>query len=232
MITRDSTGTLTATGGAYGAAGIGGRAGLNLSGSTEKYATGTIVIEGGDIQATGGAYWLPGLLEHMGGAGIGTGLYGIGGSVTIEGGKVVAEGGRNTAAGIGGGEAGAVDSIQIGGSNGKRPYVKASSYKEDGNRYGAGIGSGYNSTSGLNLPCGEIKILSGHVIAEGNIGHGGFSSWDGNAQGTGSVDIAKDVELELTEGTITPRGKCTFGKKVFQITAYVISCQMENIQQM
>lgn len=220
VITSDSTGTLTATGGAYGAAGIGGRAGLNLSGSTEKYATGTIVIEGGDIQATGGAYWLPGLLEHMGGAGIGTGLYGIGGSVTIEGGKVVAEGGRNTAAGIGGGEAGAVDSIQIGGSNGKRPYVKASSYKEDGNRYGAGIGSGYNSTSGLNLPCGEIKILSGHVIAEGNIGHGGFSSWDGNAQGTESVDIAKDVELELTEGTITPRGKCTFGKKVFQITAY------------
>lgn len=220
VITSDSTGTLTATGGAYGAAGIGGRAGLNLSGSTEKYATGTIVIEGGDIQATGGAYWITGLLEHMGGAGIGTGLYGIGGSVTIKGGNVVAKGGRNTAAGIGGGEAGAVDSIQIGGLNGEWPYVEASSYKEDGNRYGAGIGSGYNSTSGLNLPCGEIKILSGHVIAEGNIGHGGFRSWDGNAQGTGSVDIAKDVELELTEGTITPRGECTFGKKVFQITAY------------
>lgn len=219
LITKESTGRLTATGGGYGAAGIGGRATVpDYENTIISYKTGTIEIQGGNIHAVGGDCWLMGSAVHLGGAGIGTGMYGIGGTVRILGGTVKAEGGRDTGAGIGGGDNGAVDSIQIGGKEGEAPEVEASSWNV---KYGAAIGSGRNAQSGLKLSCGTINIFSGNLKVKGNIGYGGIDKNEGNEQIGGSVDISEQVKLKLTDGTIEPRGTtCTFGKKTFQMTVY------------
>ena len=69
VITEQSNGSLKAVGGAYGAAGIGGKADAvsyfhgaletkNFDGT--KYGTGRIIIKGGTIAAEGGAYWVSG----------------------------------------------------------------------------------------------------------------------------------------------------------------------------
>ena len=113
VITENSTGSLKAVGGAYGAAGIGGNADAvsYFHGSLEtkdfdgtEYGTGTIIIKGGTIAAEGGVYWVSGVTDYQGGAGIGTGSYGIGGTIEILGGTITAEGGKLTGAGIGGGK--------------------------------------------------------------------------------------------------------------------------------
>ena len=219
IITKESTGSLTATGGGYGAAGIGGRATApDYENTIISYKTGTIEIQGGNIHAVGGDYWFRGSAVRLGGAGIGTGMYGIGGTVRILGGTVKAEGGRETGAGIGGGDNGAVDSIQIGEKNGEAPEVEASSYNV---QYGAAIGSGRNAQLNLKLSCGTINIFSGNLKVKGNIGYGGIDKNGDNEQIGGSVDISEQVKLELTDGTIEPRGTtCTFGKKAFQMTVY------------
>lgn len=219
IITKESTGSLTATGGGYGAAGIGGRATVpDYENTIISYKTGTIEIQGGNIHAVGGDYWFRGSAVRLGGAGIGTGMYGIGGTVRILGGTVKAEGGRETGAGIGGGDNGAVDSIQIGEKNGEAPEVEASSYNV---QYGAAIGSGRNAQLNLKLSCGTINIFSGNLKVKGNIGYGGIDKNGDNKQIGGSVDISEQVKLELTDGTIEPRGTtCTFGKKAFQMTVY------------
>lgn len=219
IITKESTGSLTATGGGYGAAGIGGRATVpDYENTIISYKTGTIEIQGGNIHAVGGDYWFRGSAVRLGGAGIGTGMYGIGGTVRILGGTVKAEGGRETGAGIGGGDNGAVDSIQIGEKNGEAPEVEASSWNV---KYGAAIGSGRNAQLNLKLSCGTINIFSGNLKVKGNIGYGGIDKNGDNEQIGGSVDISEQVKLELTDGTIEPRGTtCTFGKKAFQMTVY------------
>ena len=96
IIGEESTGSLTATGGYYGA-GIGG--GMVVAG-------GNVTISGGMVTARGGAN----------AAGIGGGDTGAGGNVTISGGIVTATGG-NQGAGIGGGfgRSGGTNTI-IGGS--------------------------------------------------------------------------------------------------------------------
>jgi len=93
VIMGESIGTLSATGGSYGA-GIGGGV----------YGTGgNITISGSTVTATGGIY---------SGAGIGGGFYGAGGNITISGGTVTATGGFfDGAAGIGGGLYGAGGNI-------------------------------------------------------------------------------------------------------------------------
>lgn len=219
IITKESTGSLTATGGGYGAAGIGGRATVpDYENTIISYKTGTIEIQGGNIHAVGGDYWFRGSAVRLGGAGIGTGMYGIGGTIRILGGTVKAEGGIATGAGIGGGDNGAVDSIQIGEENGEAPEVEASSHDV---KYGAAIGSGRNAQLNLKLSCGTINIFSGNLKVKGNIGYGGIDKNGDNKQIGGSVDISEQVKLELTDGTIEPRGTtCTFGKKAFQMTVY------------
>ena len=219
IITKESTGSLTATGGGYGAAGIGGRATApDYENTIISYKTGTIEIQGGNIHAVGGDYWFRGSAVRLGGAGIGTGMYGIGGTIRILGGTVKAEGGIATGAGIGGGDNGAVDSIQIGEENGEAPEVEASSHDV---KYGAAIGSGRNAQLNLKLSCGTINIFSGNLKVKGNIGYGGIDKNGDNKQIGGSVDISEQVKLELTDGTIEPRGTtCTFGKKAFQMTVY------------
>ena len=223
VITEQSNGSLKAVGGAYGAAGIGGKAGsTGYEGANEEYGTGKIIIKGGTIEAVGGDWWVRADNYH-GGAGIGTGLYGIGGTIEILGGRITAAGGRETGAGIGGGAGGGVDTIVIGGENGEAPNITVSSYNNKTSGYqGAAIGTGWNGVSDLKLSCGDIRILSGSVTVKGgNIGYGVLKVVDGNSMEGGSVTISEAVKLELPVGSnIKPRGDCTYGKKTFRITAY------------
>ena len=223
VITEQSTGNLKAVGGAYGAAGIGGKAGsTGYEGANEEYGTGKIIIKGGTIEAEGGAYWVYAYNYH-GGAGIGTGLYGIGGTIEILGGRITAAGGRETGAGIGGGAGGGVDTIVIGGTEGEAPNIAVSSYNNGELGYpGAAIGTGWNGVDGLQLSCGDIRILSGSVeVTGGNIGYGVLKPLPGNGMKGGSITISEEVQLKLPlESKIEPRGDCTYGKKTFRIAAY------------
>ena len=223
VITEQSTGNLKAVGGAYGAAGIGGKGTASDEGADNNCRTGTIIIKGGTIEAEGGAYQIPKTKDYYGGAGIGTGRYGIGGTIKILGGTITAKGGKQTGAGIGGGMSGRVDTIVIGGTKGEAPDITVSSYKDSTKGYmGAAIGSGWNGVSGLILSCGDIWILSGSVkVTGGNIGHGVLRRLNGNGMEGGSVTISEEVQLKLPlESKIEPRGDCTYGKKTFRIAAY------------
>ena len=224
VITEQSTGNLKAVGGAYGAAGIGGKPGTTgYEGADKNYGTGTIIIKGGSIVAEGGAYQVSQSTRYHGGAGIGTGLYGIGGTIEILGGRITAAGGRETGAGIGGGAGGSVDKIVIGGARGKAPDITVSSYNNGESGYlGAAIGSGWNGVNGLQLSCGDIRILSGSVeVTGGNIGYGVLKPLPGNGMKGGSITISEEVQLKLPlESKIEPRGDCTYGKKTFRIAAY------------
>lgn len=234
VITENSTGRLKAVGGAYGAAGIGGKGTTSDEGADKNCRTGTIIIKGGSITAEGGAYQIPQTQDYYGGARIGTGRYGIGGTIKILGGTITAKGGKQTGAGIGGGMSGRVDTIVIGGTKGEAPDITVSSYKDSTKGYmGAAIGSGWNGVSGLILSCGDIWILSGSVkVTGGNIGHGVLRRLNGNGMEGGSVTISEEVQLELPlESKIAPRGEeCTYGKKTFQITAYDNQLQNETYQ--
>lgn len=226
VITEQSKGSLQAVGGAYGAAGIGGKGTTETTsdkGEDKKCRTGTIIIKGGSITAEGGAYQIPTSMDYLGGAGIGTGRYGIGGTIKILGGTITAEGGKQTGAGIGGGMSGRVDTIVIGGTKGEAPDITVSSYKHSTRGYtGAAIGSGWNGVSGLKLSCGDIQILSGSVkVKGGNIGYGVLRPLNGNGMEGGSITISEKVQLKLPVGSnIEPRGDCTYGKKTFRIAAY------------
>ena len=234
IITKESTGSLTATGGGYGAAGIGGKGTASDEGADNNCRTGTIIIKGGTIEAEGGAYWVSYSRDYHGGAGIGTGCYGIGGTIKILGGKITAKGGRQTGAGIGGGMGGSVDTIVIGGRKDEAPNIAVSFYKNEKSEYlGAAIGSGWNGVTDLKLSCGDTQILSGSVkVTGGNIGYGELWPLDGNGMEGGSVTISEEVQLELPlESKIAPRGEeCTYGKKTFQITAYDNQLQNETYQ--
>ena len=234
IITKESTGSLTATGGGYGAAGIGGKGTASDEGADNNCRTGTIIIKGGTIEAEGGAYWVSYSRDYHGGAGIGTGCYGIGGTIKILGGTITAEGGKETGAGIGGGMGGSVDTIVIGGRKDEAPNIAVSFYKNEKSEYlGAAIGSGWNGVTDLKLSCGDIQILSGSVkVTGGNIGYGELWPLDGNGMEGGSVTISEEVQLELPlESKIAPRGEeCTYGKKTFQITAYDNQLQNETYQ--
>ena len=223
VITEQSKGSLNAVGGAYGAAGIGGKGTASDEGADNNCRTGTIIIKGGTIEAEGGAYWVSYSRDYHGGAGIGTGRYGIGGTIKILGGTITAEGGKQTGAGIGGGMSGRVDTIVIGGTKGEAPDITVSSYKHSTRGYmGAAIGSGWNGVSGLILSCGDIRILSGSVkVKGGNIGYGVLRRLNGNGMEGGSITISEEVQLKLPVGSnIEPRGDCTYGKKTFRIAAY------------
>ena len=224
VITENSTGSLKAVGGAYGAAGIGGKGTASDEGADNNCRTGTIIIKGGTIEAEGGAYWVSYSRDYHGGAGIGTGRYGIGGTIKILGGTITAKGGRQTGAGIGGGMGGSVDTIVIGGRKDEAPNIAVSFYKNEKSEYlGAAIGSGWNGVTDLKLSCGDIRILSGSVeVTGGNIGYGVLMPLPGNGMEGGSITISEEVQLELPlESKIAPRGEeCTYGKKTFQITAY------------
>ena len=204
--TFDSTGTLTlkddnkeagslkATGGVNGGAGIGG--------SFEE-GTKNITITGGTVNAAG----------DWGGAGIGGGEGGNGEDITITGGTVTAAGG-DYGAGIGGGDSGDGENITItggtvnaaggingagiggGGDNGSGEdiTITGGTVTAVGDDWGAGIGGGSNG-SGKN-----ITINGGTVTAKGGelgagIGGGGGGGFYGNGE-----------NITITGGTVTASG--------------------------
>ena len=188
---ENKDGSLTATGGNYGA-GIGG--GYEGSGSN-------ITIEGGKVKAIGGTHGAGigggfggsgsniaiegGKVEASsvgGGAGIGGGSLGSGSNITISGGEVTAQGGVG-GAGIGGGQGGSGSKITI--SDGKVTATGAGA--------GAGIGGGYEGSGN------GITIEGGEVTAQGDAGGAGIG---GGISGTGSdVTISGDAQVKVQGGT-------------------------------
>ncbi len=144
-LTIQGSGSLTATGGNYGA-GIGSRLGGTC---------GAISISGGTVEATGGEY----------AAGIGSGYNGSTcGDITISGGKVTATGG-NYAAGIGSGYYNSTcGAISISGGT-----VTAT-----GKVYSAGIGSGYSGKfTSISITSGITPVTATMGInAQAPIGRG------------------------------------------------------------
>ena len=187
---ENKDGSLTATGGDFGA-GIGG--GEGGSGSN-------ITIEGGKVKAIGGSLGAGigggkdgsgsniaiegGKVEASssgGGAGIGGGSGGSGSNIAVSGGEVTAQGGVG-GAGIGGGQGGSGSNITI--SDGE---VTAT-----GGGAGAGIGGGYVG-SGSN-----ITIEGGEVTAQGDLAGAGIG---GGIGGTGSdVTISGDAQVKVQGG--------------------------------
>ena len=180
----ENVGSLTATGGKYGA-GIG---------ASDDQSTSNIVIEGGTIKATGG----------MDGAGIGGSGFGAGGklnrddpddrsqTITINGGNIVANG-------IGGGGRG---------SNGKGGFGAVTingGHIQSVNDKGAGIGGGWGDQDGGD---GDVLITGGEIEAVGlggaGIGGGGSDNDDPNDPNSG---------LEGGDAKVEIRGKNTIIKK-------------------
>lgn len=188
---ENKDGSLTATGGNYGA-GIGG--GKDGSGSN-------ITIEGGKVKAISGSHGAGigggfggsgsniaiegGKVEASsvgGGAGIGGGSLASGSNITISGGEVTAQGGVG-GAGIGGGQGGSGSNITISDGN-----VTAT-----GTGAGAGIGGGYEGSGK------GITIEGGEVTAQGDHGGAGIG---GGISGTGSdVTISGDAQVKVQGGT-------------------------------
>ena len=118
-------GVVYATGGDNGGAGIGGSFATRDSGTSENRDGGTVTINNGEVTAMG----------NGGGAGIGGALFGNGGTVNINGGTVVAEGGKS-GVGIGGSLEGADVTIK-GGS-----VTATGGFYSDDTKRADGIGAG------------------------------------------------------------------------------------------
>ena len=189
----EGTKNITITGGTVNAAGDWGGAGIGggQEGSGEDITiTGgeDITIKGGRVTATGGDY----------GAGIGGGSGGSGKNITINGGTVTAAGGFN-GAGIGGGIIGSGENITITGGE-----VKAT-----GGANGAGIG-GDGGSGGSNVTvsgAAQVTATAGkgsrYAGAGATIGGGGSSTQDsdGNTVPTPGTEIQADIK-GLTTGYI------------------------------
>ena len=215
---KKKAGSLTATGGKFGA-GIGGG-----NGGSGK----NITITGGTVEATGG---------DNGGAGIGGGDSGSGEAITITGGTVNAKGGLE-GAGIGGGNYGSGEAITItggtveatggdfgagigGGSwgNGEDITIKGGTVEANGGLFGAGIGgSGKNIT----ITGGTVNAAGGERgagIGGGSWGSGSNVTVSGAAQVTaiaGKPD-RNGVGAGATIGngdSMTEDGELVDGKKI------------------
>ena len=187
---NQKAGSLTATGGKYGA-GIGGGEGGNgeditITGGTVNAASGdgagigggykgngkNITITGGTVNAASGDG-----ADIDGGAGIGGGEYGNGEDITITGGTVTATGGASSAG--------------IGGDNGKNITITGGTVTATGGAAGAGIGGGNGGGNGKN-----ITITGGTVTATGGVfGAGIGGGYEGNGE-----------DITITGGTVTASG--------------------------
>ncbi|GHV96257.1 hypothetical protein AGMMS50293_25770 [Spirochaetia bacterium] len=167
FITKESTGSLKATGGTNGS-GIGG--GRSSSGANSVNNSGGIDIKGGVIVAQGGQL----------GAGIGGGYRGHGGvsmyPILISGGTVTATGG-DYAAGIGGGSSG------DGGTSGRVIGISGGVVTATGGQYGAGIGGGNSRPGFIEISGGTVAVTGGAYGA--GIGGGGNNSAGGTITITG-----------------------------------------------
>lgn len=184
-------GSLTATGGSDGGAGIGGGGESYMMGDK---STSSIVINGGKITATGGE----------GAAGIGAGPFASGGKVNQKdpddrSQTITINGGNIEATGIGGGKAhyGGIGAVTITGGH----------IKSEG-KYGAGIGGGWGDVYGGR---GDVLITGGVIEAKGlggaGIGGGGSESY-GNVNesfkgGDAKVEIrGKNTIINKAEGKL------------------------------
>ena len=219
---KKKAGSLTATGGKFGA-GIGGGNGgsgknititggtVNAKGGLEGAGIGggtggsgeNITINGGTVEANGGLF----------GAGIGGGLNGVGKNITINGGTVEATGGDNGGAGIGGGDRGSGEAITItggtvnaaggeqgagiGGGNygsGEAITIKGGTVEATGGDFGAGIGGGSWGNGE------DITIKGGTVEANGGLFGAGIGG--GNAASIGG----SGKNITITGGTVNAAG--------------------------
>ena len=203
---KKKAGSLTATGGKFGA-GIGGGNGgsgknititggtVNAKGGLEGAGIGggtggsgeAITINGGTVNAAGGGQ----------GAGIGGGNYGSGEDITIKGGTVEANGGL-FGVGIGGGSA-----ASIGGS-GKNITITGGTVKAAGGERGAGIGGGsWGSGSNVTVSgAAQVTAIAGKpdrngVGAGATIGNGDSMTEDGEI-----VD-GKKIQADISGLTTT-----------------------------
>ena len=153
-LTISGDGSLTVTGGSYGA-GIGG--GRNRAGSN-------IAISGGTVTATGGSE----------AAGIGGGTYKDGNNISISGGTVTAAGGSE-GAGIGGGTYGAGNNISISGGT----VTAVSTATGSKGISGAGIGGGsYKDGNNISISGGTV-IATSSTTGEGGYSGAGIGGGDG-----------------------------------------------------
>ena len=219
---KKKAGSLTATGGKFGA-GIGGGNGgsgknititggtVNAKGGLEGAGIGggtggsgeNITITGGTVEANGGLF----------GAGIGGGLNGVGKNITINGGTVEATGGDNGGAGIGGGDSGSGEAITItggtvnakgglegagiGGGNygsGEAITITGGTVEATGGDFGAGIGGGSWGNGE------DITIKGGTVEANGGLFGAGIGG--GNAASIGG----SGKNITITGGTVNAAG--------------------------
>ena len=188
---KKKAGSLTATGGKFGA-GIGGG-----NGGSGK----NITITGGTVNAKGG-------LE---GAGIGGGTGGSGEAITINGGTVEATGGK-FGAGIGGGGGGGNGA----GGNGKNITIIGGTVTAGGGYRGAGIGGGI-SGSGKNITItGGTVNADGGTNAAG-IG-GGATGSGSNVTVSGAAQVTaiagKSNDYYGAGATIGAGGNYTNGELV------------------
>ena len=175
-------GSLTATGGSDGGAGIGGGGESYMMGDK---STSSIVINGGKITATGG----------KGAAGIGAGTFASGGKVNWKdpddrSQTITINGGNIEATGIGGGQA------HYGGSG--AVTITGGHIQSEG-KYGAGIGGGWGNIYGGR---GDVLITGGVIEAKGL---GGAGIGGGGSESYGSVNES----FEGGDAKVEIRGKNT-----------------------
>ena len=200
---ENKDGSLTATGGNYGA-GIGG--GYEGSGSN-------IAIEGGKVKAIGGTH----------GAGIGGGFGGSGSNIAIEGGKVEASS-VGGGAGIGGGQGGSGSNITIsdgkvtatgagagagiGGGyegSGKGITIEGGEVTAQGDTGGAGIGGGISGTGSDVTISGDAQVkVQGGAADErwkegAAIGNGGTRTTEGNEVSPNTSDLTVEGSIQIYE---------------------------------
>ena len=200
---ENKDGSLTATGGNYGA-GIGG--GYEGSGKG-------ITIEGGEVKAIGGSH----------GAGIGGGFGGSGSNIAIEGGKVEASS-VGGGAGIGGGSLGSGSNITIsdgkvtatgagagagiGGGyegSGKGITIEGGEVTAQGDTGSAGIGGGLNGTGSDVTISGDAQVkVQGGAADErwkegAAIGNGGTRTTEGNEVSPNTSDLTVEGSIQIYE---------------------------------
>ena len=168
---ENKDGSLTATGGTWGA-GIGGARNESVS---------NIAIEGGKVEATGG----------FEGAGIGGGPGGSGSNITISDGKVTATGG-GAGAGIGGGYAGLGSNITIEGGE-----VTA---RGDTGGAGIGGGAN-NTGSNITISGdAQVKVQGGRANEYwpkgAAIGNGGIYTTEGNEVSPNTSDLTVEGSIQ------------------------------------
>lgn len=191
------TGSLSATGGGYYSAGIGG---------DDGEACGTVTIYGGVITVTG----------TSNGAGIGGGRNGNGGTVTVNGGNITASGGGFNAAGIGGGDGSASHGTLT--VNGEHLFV-ASGYSIptmeqlpigangavslDGNRYYTitphiPVPVSYRDTDGADKTTNCVILASDTTI----LSSGWYAVTNDTCYNNATLTIAGDVNLVIADGAM------------------------------